>query len=125
MKLFGALFTFLLAAQFLVPLMPSWGEFVPHGHYARTRLSAQDWNAHLQEHRQAAEPISLYHTAPGESKIVSTLSHDGLMTLYVPLAVNAAQPVVRELQAFVYSLVTHSQVTRAMSYPPPLPPPVA
>jgi hypothetical protein len=125
MKLFSALFTVMLVAQFFVPLAPSWGEFVPHDHWARTRVSPEDWNAHLMEHRQAAAPVSLYHTLPDESKIVSTLSHDGLMTLYAPLALtdplssNAPVPHV-----FVHPLVTHPREARAVSYPPPVPPPV-
>jgi hypothetical protein len=130
MKLFSALFILMLVAQFLVPLVPTWGEFVPHDHWVRLpfggRISPEEWQAHLQEHREGGSSQQpLVHSAPGEAKIVSTLSHDGLTTLYAPLALTESQrAVIPPMYAFVHLLMTHTHDARALSYPPPVPPPV-
>lgn len=114
----------LLAAQFVVPLVPSWGAFVPHDHWARTRVTPADWSAHVQEHRTGTVPTTTAGNPTKGSQIVSTLSFDGLTSFNAPMADRTADfafaPAPRE---FLHTVLGHEFTARSLVFPPPNPPP--
>lgn len=114
----------LLAAQFLVPLVPSWGAFVPHDHWARARISPADWSAHLEEHRIG--PVAATAVAPHTDKtqINSTLAQNGLTSLQAPLADHDSDfEFALAPRVLLHRVLAHEFIARALSYPPLNPPP--
>ncbi|MCC7164842.1 MAG: hypothetical protein IT331_20265 [Anaerolineae bacterium] len=114
----------LLAAQFIVPLAPSWGAFVPHEHWARARLTSADWVAHVQEHTHGPNVPSAANAQTGELKIISTVLQTCMNSFPAPLANHTPgfefAPSPRVL---LRRVLAHEFSARVVSYPPPDQPP--
>lgn len=114
----------LFAAQFVVPLVPSWGAFVPHDHWARTRLTPADWSAHVQEHRNGTAAAAAPHTPTDGTQIVSTLSQNGLTSFNAPTANHSTDfEMTSPPRVVVYAVLGHEFTARTLMDPPPSPPP--
>ncbi len=114
----------ILAAQFLVPLVPSWGAFIPHDHWTRTNVTAADWDAHFREHLTGH--VANYVPSPGsnETLIISTWAHNGLSSFHALLAAHDADFEFAPVPSPVLATLSAPQFTaRALSYPPLVPPP--
>ena len=119
----------LLTAQFVIPLVPSWGAFVPHDHWSRTRLTPADWSAHVLEHQTAPvganNSIPRAHSTDGTG-IISTLTQNGLTSLSAPLADHAAAfEFATPPRAVLHAVLAHEFTARTLAYPPLNPPPTA
>lgn len=70
-----------LTLQFLMPLVPSWGAFLPHGHILRGPVTARDWQAHGENHRSPRTR----NGASVETKILSIAANDGLSSVFASI----------------------------------------
>jgi len=113
-----------LAAQFLVPLVPSWGAFVPHDHWARAPITAADWDAHIREHLTGHVANFLPNAPSDEPQIVSIWSHNGLSSFQAPLANHeTVLDVVVAPHVVLATLSARPFTARVLAYPPLNPPP--
>lgn len=114
----------LLAAQFLVPLVPLWGAFVPHEHWTRTGVTAADWEQHIREHFTGHVAKYVPTGSSNETMILSTWSHDGLSSFQNPLAAHNANFEFAPAPRLLLATLAAAQFTaRVVSYPPLDPPP--
>lgn len=114
----------LFAAQFVVPLVPSWGAFVPHDHWARSRLTPVDWSAHVQEHRSGTVAVATIDTPTTGTQIVSTLSQNGLTSFEAPMANHSTDfGIAFAPRVVLHTVLEHAFSARILVDPPPYPPP--
>lgn len=81
-----------LAVQSLMPLVPTWGVFLPHGHIATGRVTERDWQAHGENHRTPPPQ----DTAHAETKLLSVAANDGLSSLFGSMAIGEPQSLIIE-----------------------------
>lgn len=110
-----------LTLQFLMPLVPTWGLFLPHGHIASGRVTARDWQAHGENHRlpQTQKPVG-----PGV-RISAVATNDGLSSLFssTDLSTPSALSWISRINDFCEYRVRDCFYARAVDLPVIIPPP--
>lgn len=67
-----------LVLQVVLPLLPAWGVFLPHEHFARGRVSAREWQAHGEYHRNPRAQSA----GSSQAQIFSVPMNDGLVSVW-------------------------------------------
>lgn len=121
MNLLRAFLVVWFVLQFVLPLLPTWGVFLPHGHIARGRVTARDWQAHSENHRN---PLS-QGTRAAETKIFSVAVGDEIVSVVGETAgFTFENPVMLLLpENFRAQPLAENFFTYALAIPPPNPPP--
>jgi hypothetical protein len=125
------LFAGWLAVQFMVVgLTPAWGAVLPHTHVIRGPVTAAEWQAHLEQHRNGFSfpaPGFCRSTLPAGGKQIFGSVPDSSTAFSLTSLLGACLP---QAQSEFNPMELHESLTRSeldalteMFYPPPELPP--
>jgi len=117
-----AFFAVWLTLQVLLPLLPAWGVFLPHEHIARGRVSARDWQAHGENHRNP----TAQDARSAQTKILSLSTNNGLASVMADSTAFTFSNSVRWMFApkLFGRVAVHAYFAYIIAFPPPVPPPI-
>lgn len=112
-----------LVLQGVLPLLPMWGVFFPHEHFSRGRVSARDWQAHGENHRNSRAQDK----TRADDNLVSVATSSGISSLFGSPDVGALQSPALLLSVDIFSKhsAQGSFFARAVDLPIHVPPPNA